>query len=151
MSSWLIWLEEMEKHLEGDMARRRTSVCNKSQISAWVHAWLHVNTRKCAGGNPAWPAQLCGTSKSHCHHFPWVPYMLGIPIPYIPGNVNSSSMIEVVAFIQILTSLFWAQKNLRGWTHHTIFYKLLLLKKKKYLIFYKPWHSTSQLDSFRQL
>lgn len=53
MSSWLIWLEEMEKHLEGDMARRRTSVCNKSQISAWVHAWLHVNTRKCAGGNPS--------------------------------------------------------------------------------------------------
>lgn len=63
MSSWLIWLREMEKHLEDDMARGRRSVCSKSQRSARVHTGLSINTRTRAEGNPAWlfPAQLHGT------------------------------------------------------------------------------------------
>lgn len=149
MSSCLIWLEEMEKHLEGDMARRRTSVCNKSQISAWVHAWFSVDARRCAGGNPAWPfpAQICGTSKNHCPHLPRVPCILGIPIPHMLGNVNSRSSI-IYPCLAILYLYFEHRR-----THEDGFVTPPIIncfvKKGKNLLFHKPWHSPSQLDSFR--
>lgn len=101
------------------------------------------------------------SSKSHQPHLPQMPRTLGVPFLHMLGNVKSNSMIKSsIIYPGYLISLFWREKIPWGWIPHWIYYRLqaihdpgssysFLLERKKYLLFLKSQHSTSQLDSFR--